>query len=90
MVRQFICGDRDTKESGNSATLYFEKMVYVDEGRTDQPRSLLHFCSLLIKVSMSKCCTDSEEPHDIRIQNSDEFASAIDCAFFAFFFFRLM
>ena len=43
--------------------------VYVDEGRTDEPRSLPHFSSLLIKVSMSKCCTDSEESHDIRIQN---------------------
>ena len=75
----------DAKESGNSATQYFEKMVYVDEGRTDGPRSLPHFSSLLIKVSLSKCCRDSEEFHDIRNQNSHEFASAIDCAFFVSF-----
>ena len=76
--------DADTKESGNSATLQFEKMVYVDEGRTDEPRSLPHFPFPLIKVSMSKCCTDSDESHDIRNQNSDEFASAIDCLVFFF------
>ena len=35
--------DADTNESGNSAPLYFEKMVYVDEGRTDEPGSLPHF-----------------------------------------------
>ena len=59
-------------------------MVYVDEGRTDEP-SLPHFSSLLIKVSMSECCTDSEDSHDIRNQNSDEFASAMDSAFFVHF-----
>ena len=76
----------DAKESWNSATLFFEKMVYVDEGRTDEPRSLPHFSFLLIKVSLSKCCRDSEESHDIRNQNSDEFASAIDSALFVLFF----
>ena len=80
----------DAKESWNPATLYFEKMVYVDEGRTDGPRSLPLFSFLLIKVSLSKCCTDSEESHDIRNQNSDEFASAIDSALFVLFFFLLM
>ena len=45
-----------------------KRWTAVDEGRTDEPRSLPHFSFFMFKVSTLMCCTESEDSHDVRIQ----------------------